>query len=636
MTDNNTFIKSKNMRIPPVMVGFAGVIRLDGQSHDLKKELDLIDNQFAKSESTSKAVWLGENVAALSYQNTQESKTDSDVKEYTIPVLDGLQGVLHGSLFEQEQSHDHIKSSLRLLEIYRQNDVSKFQTINGAWAGFIFDSKTKTISFIRDRIGIQTLNVIKHGESVYFATDLRLLRNSVALNIDSQSIAELCHYLYVPAPLTMYKNCTAVLPGHILQIDSQFKQKKYSKDRFVIGDSLNDDNRINEAIEKQLPNFENHLIKAVTDCLPEQGRIALTLSGGKDSSALAIALSKICPDRVVALTIGQSEKRSDETKDARKVCKALGLQHISYYPTDDEIEEGFYKFTALSDQPIGDPATLPYFLGMTKLPDDCNLILDGTGNDYYFGVSSVPRGIWKYQKRIDIEDRVPKYLWRTVLGAMKLTTSNMRNLAKNWDMPIEEAFVAWQGWSSKELEDLLDREVSFEHTYLWNVMGRRKSMTRIELETEVICGVWEPHTAYRKAHYLAHALGKGIRFPFTDNRLAEYINDLPEELKLKNNVNKQILRAYLKANLPEEIVNKKKMGFVFNINRILEDSSYKWIDYLVNYKEELFSNNAKSIIDKLLKDYRDNPNDPSNQHRLYALMLLAFVLASKDEIQLEY
>ena len=78
------------------------------------------------------------------------------------------------------------------------------------------------------------------------------------------------------------------------------------------------------------------------------------------------------------------------------------------------------------------------------------------------------------------------------------------------------------------------------------------------LQTEVVCGVWSPHTSYRKAVYLAHALGRGIRLPFIDDRLASFVNGLPEQLKSRDGVNKQIIRAYMRRNLPREIVEKPK------------------------------------------------------------------------------
>jgi asparagine synthetase B (glutamine-hydrolysing) len=97
-------------------------------------------------------------------------------------------------------------------------------------------------------------------------------------------------------------------------------------------------------IEARLPEFEQHLLRAVADCLPTGGRLALTLSGGKDSSTLAVALSKICPDRVLAVNVGARDRRVDESGDARLVCEALGLPFQSYVPSDEALASGLYLY----------------------------------------------------------------------------------------------------------------------------------------------------------------------------------------------------------------------------------------------------------------------------------------------------
>jgi asparagine synthase (glutamine-hydrolysing) len=632
--DKTSYIKSTGIQQKSVMLGFAGIIYLDDKLHDLKNDLESIDWKFINTDCTVKTIWSCENIIALSYQHTKESNNSQGINEYNIPVVDGCQGVFHGTIFSSDQ--DQLLTTKQFLEIYKRGDLTNLQTINGNWAGFIVDNKTKNIYFARDRIGIETLYIFRNTHRLFFTTDLRLVPDSITSKTDNQAIAEFLHYLYIPAPLTVYEDCIAVLPGHVLIVSDQIKQIKYSEDRFILGKSLKNEYNIQQKINNELVKFEKHLIKAVKDCLPEKGKVVLTISGGKDSSALAIALSKICPDRVLGLTVGQSEKQIDETKDAEIVCQVLGIDHIRYYPTDDELIQGFYKFTNHLDQPIGDPAAFPYYLGMSQLPDDCMLLLDGTGNDYYFGVSSIPRGVWNYKRRMAIENNVPKWLWNRILNLMLSSTANMKGLAANWSLPIQESFVAWKGWKQNDLNELFGKQIEFDHTYLWNVMNRRSDLNHIEMETEVICGVWEPHTAYRKAETLARALGKGIRFPFTDNRLAQYVNSLPKELKIKDNVNKQILRAYLKANLPDEIVNKPKMGFIFNLNRLLFRSSYKWIDYLMDCEEISLPASAKSILDSLVLNYRNHPDNVAYQHKLYTLMLLAFVLASKKGIQLEF
>ena len=114
--------------------------------------------------------------------------------------------------------------------------------------------------------------------------------------------------------------------------------------------------------------------------MPKKGRVCVLLSGGKDSSVLIIALSQIFPkERILALTIGFNDKNIDESKDAKILCDFLDIPHKIYKAEDDELFDGIKEFSELLDQPFGDPASLPLYLGLKYLPNDIKVIFDGAG-----------------------------------------------------------------------------------------------------------------------------------------------------------------------------------------------------------------------------------------------------------------
>ena len=341
-----------------------------------------------------------------------------------------------------------------------------------------------------------------------------------------------------------------------------------------------------------------------------------------------MALSRICPERVLAFNVGSADARHDEASDAALVSRTLGLEFQSYLPTDRELAQGLRNFVAVQDQPIGDPAALPYFLAMRRLPDDCRVIFDGTGNDYYFGVPDAGKGLQRYGLRLDMERWVPGAAWPAIPWLLGHGSGWMRALAGYWQRPIEETFVAWEGWSDTALGELYGRPVSFDDTYLWTLMRGGSKDRWLELLTDVVCRVWEPHTAYRKAHHFAHALGRGIRFPLADDRLARFVNRLPRDLKFGGGRNKVILRAYMAKHLPAQILTKPKAPFVFDLNRLLRNPEYGWI-------EDLDRNGALRVVPqwnaaaiaRLRQRHAAAPDDPRSQYPLYALGLLASFVA---------
>ena len=268
---------------------------------------------------------------------------------------------------------------------------------------------------------------------------------------------------------------------------------------------------------------------------------------------------------------------------------------------------------------------------MAQLPDDCGVILDGAGNDDYFGLIGVGLRL-KYTLRAKVQTYIPESLWPAVMSLMSIGPSGLRNLSRLWEKPIEDSFVAWNGWSAPELTRLFGRDVSFADTPLWQLMRRHENPDNWRpLMTEVIGGIWEAQAGIPKGVFFAHALGKGMRFPFIDERLAGFVHQLPMELKL----DKRILLAYMAKNLPKAIVDKPKSGFIFDLNRLFHNPESRWADELLGAGLlNVLPSWSEQPIRELVSKHAAEPDNLKWQHRLYALCLLATVVSMKRQAPL--
>lgn len=621
-------MRSIGAAVVPATFGIAGVIYTDAQTPASARDETWLTRAFPRTPWTVRRQWRAENVTIVTAQHAHEVKAAPGSADCSLPRTGSGSGLVFGHFFAVDGSEAQIRRlTEQALGGFTNGGARDFGALNGAWCSVLWDSSTRQAHFARDRLGAQVLYVAPLPGRILFTSDLRVFHDSGLLDaMDEQAMAEFLHYLYVPAPRTLSEGCHAVLPAHVLTVSAGVvRQERYIGSRFVAGPRL-PPAEVDGEIERQLPAFEDKLLAAVADCVPPTGRVVLTLSGGKDSATLAVALSKICPERVLAVTVGERAGRLSEADDAALVCRALGLKHECYIPSDAELAAGIDQFAAIQDQPLGDPVALPYFLAMARLPEDCTVIVDGTGNDYYFGISSGARGVL-HRRRMLMRKYVPEVLWPLFIAAMKVGPRGFRNLAQAWSKPAEESFIPWEGWNTGELRRLLRREISFADTQLWQVMRAQPPF----LQTEVVCGVWSPHTSYRKAVYLAHALGRGIRLPFIDDRLASFVNGLPEQLKSRDGVNKQIIRAYMRRNLPREIVEKPKSGFMFDLNRLFQNPACRWVDELNDAERlRIVPQWDKTAVSELLSAYRQAPHDARWQQRLYVLCLAATVLAVRD------
>jgi asparagine synthase (glutamine-hydrolysing) len=620
----------KVLSLEPVRIGMAGVIYSPPSLERDGKQEESFFAAFAVSPQTRKTEWRGRNIYAVIVELDDEAGGNAGKTSCPLPSVGDCEGIVYGHYFGSGDAGATAEVvSRRVCECYDRDGVGAFEKLNGAWAAVLWDGARRQAYLVRDRLGVETLYAKRLPDRVVFSTDVRVLLSlGLGDELDEQALAEFLHYLYVPAPLTIAAGVQAVLPGHFLRLNEDSQQVRYASPRFVVGAGGETSCDLASEESRYVSELEEHLVRAVTDCLPRAGRVALALSGGKDSSSLAVVLSKICPDRVLAFNVGSSNVLHDEESDAALVAKSLGLAFKPYVPTGRQLAEGLHHFLAVQGQPIGDLAALPYFLGIRDLPEDCRVVLDGTGNDYYFGIPSVEKGAHRYGRRLQIEGSLPPAAWKLLLRLMALGPGALRRLSRFWAEPIEESFVAWEGWSQQELSGLCQRDVSFAGTYLWKVMRDGRQDEWIQLLTNVVCGVWEPHAAFRKAHHFAHALGRGIRFPYTDDRLAAFINHLPAALRFDGGKNKILLRAFMARHLPKEILTKPKSPFIFDLSLLLSNTEYSWVTDLSRkgLLRAMPGWNDEAIRD-LLTRYAKEPRDSRWQCRVYTLCLLASVLA---------
>ena len=360
-------LRMSERRAARVCFGMAGEIYTGGtRPHADDDNGSWIGAQFATTASTTATEWRGADMVIFTFQHADEVRAAPGRSRRTLPATHAHEGLVFGQFFEVAgPSMDSGALSGEILENFGAVGDSAFQSVNGTWVAVMWDRKRRQALFVRDGLGVLTLYAAPLPDRIVFSTDLRVLQSAgLTGGLDEQGAAQFLHYLYVPAPRTIAVGCHAVLPGHVFRIagDSSHQQH-FGAPRFVEGGPLLVGQHFQREVEARLPEFEQRLLTAVADCLPPTGRIALTLSGGKDSSTLAVALSKICPDRVLALNVGALDWRVDESHDARLVCEALGLRFQSYTPSDEALASGLYEFARAQDQPWGDPAALPDLSG---------------------------------------------------------------------------------------------------------------------------------------------------------------------------------------------------------------------------------------------------------------------------------
>ncbi len=562
------------------MLGFCGAYYFKDLSHSSFQELDLMslafqDRSFENRYQNKNFYWRvfdGEH-DKTSAEYTEDKESDKGKINAAVFGSMAMSGV-------EVSGHSFSEVKNFVENNFVKNKFDALAKINGNWVIALRNEDSLILS--RDPVGIQTLYYIKTDRAVYFSTHLSAFE-CLPCNkkINFKSLARFLHFFYIPCPETIYEDIKCVPVGQAVEINSkEIKFHQFANTRFGQRSSIADKEKTSEIIKEQLPKFEELLVETVRLRTAQSGRTAIFLSGGKDSSALAIAAAKIDPKKYLAVTVGFEDSAVDETDDARLVAEHFGLEHLVLKFSAEDYASSVEEYIKIQGQPHAEIAGLPLFLAAKKLPPDVGVILDGTGNDYYMGIPASLR--YNIYLKFPVVRFFVKLLPKFLINFLPAKASRGVNFFRK---PFREIFLYWNGWSEEEIKNIFGWDGEFENTELAKLVKSRPDWDSTDLKTEAICKIWEPDNAYRKVVAAGNFYGITVRFPFADISLSDFFKTLPSELCYRGMLNKVLLREFMARYLPKEILEKPKGSFVFNPHILLSADDYQLTKKYLNYEK---------------------------------------------------
>src|SRR5262245_695705 len=101
----------------------------------------------------------------------------------------------------------------------------------GMFAFAVWDRSTRTLTLVRDRLGIKPLYWGHVGGSLVFASELKTFKLVPGWEgeIDRDALAAFLRYGYVPAPKSIYRIINKLLPGRLLECraDGEIEEMAY-------------------------------------------------------------------------------------------------------------------------------------------------------------------------------------------------------------------------------------------------------------------------------------------------------------------------------------------------------------------------------------------------------------------------
>lgn len=380
-------------------------------------------------------------------------------------------------------------------------------------------------------------------------------RVGLTAEIDHGAVSHLLHDGFVPQPRTVYRDIYAISIGFIASL----RQGKLTFQRsfpFALAQSRKD----------QVPSGTGLLTRLVdaTEIACSQGtNTILLLSGGLDSTSLALAARELGRNDICAVTYGEPNGRS-EIELAQAVCRRIGLRHEAHIldVASPNICRDLLAYAASTPEPCADPALTACISATRTFAGDNTVILDGSGSDYYFWTPPRPMDLLKMRFGLS---RFP--LLRQLRQYIPVYLPYERLLST----PLEP-FLLHGSWLRHCDSRRFYSESVDTHAFWLREFHDQDSLPREEARYRNRAIYVGPGAHMKKTRNAALAVGARAHFPWANSTVADYCFNLPETSRFDRNTGKSklVVRDMLRdtASYNDRLIGKR--AFLFGKRRFLQ------------------------------------------------------------------
>ncbi len=484
---------------------------------------------------------------------------------------------------------DHSDTEV-ILHAFEEWGIDCLKEFVGMFAISIYDLKKRELWLIRDRIGIKPLYYSINKSKINFSSEIKaLLKDPLQKReVNDEAFYNYLSFLTSPSPQTLFDGIKKIPPGTWIKInhDGEIIEKKYwdALDNTKSLDNLSE-NEISDKIISTLKDSVEY--RKISDV-----NVGVFLSGGIDSSINTSLFSKNENERVKAFCV-KYDKNYGSYKNENYYAKSMADFVNAYYYEKELSMEDFKiflnKMIELQDEPIADPVCMPiYFLSKLAKENNVTVCQVGEGADeLFFGYPS-----WK--NSIGLQKKINKMnfslLYKMIYNILKYIPkiNNSFQLEAIRRASISQP-IFWGGaeaFSETHKNKIISNRLKkkFKKYSSWNIIKpirerfEKKSWDKSNINwmSYLDLNLRLPELLLMRVDKMTMAVSLEGRVPFLDHKLVELAMSIPENIKLKNNDLKYILKKSVKGYIPDEIINRKKQGFNVPIHEWVLDTFGKY------------------------------------------------------------
>jgi len=498
--------------------------------------------------------------------------------EMVQPAAEAERGIIlafEGALTEEIGAQPNAAQKIAALYVEKGDDF--IHDVKGEFGLALYDAGERRLALARDRTGTRALYYTVTAEAVWFASEAAALLEcpGVERALDDEGVYHHFTFGACPAPYTLYKGIRKLRPAEMAAF-----AESGAKSARLYWNMLSAP--LVEGSDEELAERTLELMRASTNDMSRyaQGGADVFLSGGLDSSAMLAALDAR-GKKIKTITLGfagPDGKPMGEMAQARLVAGKLGSEHYEVILDREGLINRFKRLHVNMDDPYtASEATLLDAIAEKAAECGAAVALYGEAGDVDFsgaGAIGDARALEAEEARLRAKprfllraaayrrNRVPGLFghYRSIDRRGEMCSRASRRQRLYWGSGIQmgedfkrlllagDFLKRVQGISSYDIVAQFYREMD----------KARPRATMLQKMNYLDYKVWTVEH-WARAAIFPH--GIDARLPFLDRRMVEFAMALPERAVVGDGRGKYLLKRAMENILPDEIINRKKVGF---------------------------------------------------------------------------
>jgi asparagine synthase (glutamine-hydrolysing) len=371
-----------------------------------------------------------------------------------------------------------------------------------------------------------------------------------------------------------------------------------------------------------VPHFLDRLDEAVRMQMVSDVPFGAFLSGGLDSSAI-VALMTRHNSKVKTFSVGFSEGAYSELGYAGVVARHFGTDHHELVVDSKDLIDHLPKLVGYRDAPVTEPSDIPIYMLSKEASKSVKMVLTGEGSDEILG--GYPKHV--YERFVQAYQLMPGFIRHGLIQPLtqSLPYSFRRAKTAVTNFNIEdwpERYARWFGaLNNKEREELTVLRVGDsqrDQNPPFDTDPENSTLRRILYSDQTS---WLPDNLLERGDRMTMAASIESRVPFLDHELAGFVSGLPDSYRIKGLTTKWVLREAGKSLIPQQILDRPKVGFRVPVNKWFQGPMKEYLrDHLQGQESKTRAYYDPQVLDRVMNDHVEGRQN--HEKLLWALLNL--------------